>query len=84
LLLDSNGDRERSGFLASLDKQFTSKVWGAVDYQSGENFLGAVSIGFSYAFADNVSVLVGYDIFNEKKVQAAPENTFTTQLDINF
>jgi len=84
LLVDTNGDRERTGILASIDKQFTKKIWGAVDYQGGENSLGAASIGVSYAFADNVSLLVGYDFFNEKKLQPAPANTFTTQLDINF
>jgi len=84
LLLDAEGRSERAGILASLDKQLTKKVWGAVDYQGGENFLGATSVGFSYAFADNVSVIIGYDFFNEKKLQPAPANTFTAQLDINF
>jgi hypothetical protein len=84
LLVDLNGERERTGLLASLDKQFTKKIWGAVDYQGGENVFGATSIGMSYAFADNVSVILGYDFYNEKKLQPAPSNTFTTQLDINF
>ena len=84
LLLDANGNRERSGILVSLDKQFTKKVWGAIDYQGGDNVLGAANIGVSYAFADNVSVIFGYDFYNEKNLQPAPANTFTTQLDINF
>ena len=84
LLLDVNGNRKRAGVLASLDRQFTKKIWGAIDYQGGNNFLGAANIGVSYAFADNVSVILGYDFYNEKKLQPAPANTFTTQLDINF
>ncbi|MBU0610140.1 MAG: hypothetical protein KKI08_19810 [Armatimonadetes bacterium] len=56
------------------------KWWGAVDYQSGTNAFGALSFGVSYAVAPNVSLLVGYDIYNA----AAVDGTITTQLDINF
>jgi hypothetical protein len=63
------------GYL-SADK----KWWGAVDYQSGDNAFGALSFGVSYAVASNVSLLVGYDIYNAPGV----DGTFTTQLDINF
>lgn len=68
--------------LAGLDGYLTKdkKWWGAVDYQSGDNAFGALSFGVSYAFAPNVSVLVGYDIYNA----AGVDDTITTQVDINF
>ena len=56
------------------------KWWGAVDYQSGDNAFGALSFGVSYAVARNVSLLVGYDIYNAPGM----DGTITTQLDINF
>lgn len=84
LLLDLNGAKKHTGILVSLDRQFTKKIWGAIDYQGGKNVLGAMGIGFSYAFAPNVSVIFGYVIYNEKQLQSAPSNTYTTQLDINF
>lgn len=56
------------------------KWWGAVDFQSGDSALGALSFGLSYSFADNVSVLVGCDLYNN----AALDDTVTTQLDISF
>ncbi len=85
LLLDVNGKKENDGVLLSWDRtmsEISDKLWVAVDYQGGDNALGALSFGASWAFAKNVSVIFGYDIYNEKKL--AGENTFTTQLDINF
>ncbi|WP_026842257.1 hypothetical protein [Citrifermentans bremense] len=85
LLLDVNGNKENDGVLLSWDRtmsEISDKLWVAVDYQGGDNALGALSFGASWAFAKNVSVIFGYDIYNEKKL--AGKNTFTTQLDINF
>ena len=48
----------------------------------GHNVDGAVNVGLSWAFSKNVSVIFGYDIYKEKTI--AGNNTFTTQLDINF
>ena len=85
VLLDKNGNRENDGVLLSWDRTMTEisdKLWLAVDYQGGKNALGALSFGASWAFAKNVSVIVGYDIYNDKAL--AGQNTFTTQVDINF
>lgn len=68
--------------LAGIDGYLTKdkKWWGAVDYQSGNNAFGAFNFGVSYAFAPNVSVIVGYDMYNA----TGADDTVTTQLDINF
>lgn len=68
--------------MAGIDGYLTKdkKWWGAVDYQSGKNAFGALNCGVSYAFAPNVSVILGYDIYNADGL----DNTLTTQLDINF
>ena len=77
--------------MASWDrsmKEISDKLWLAIDYQQGNNYLGALSFGFSWAFSSNVSVIFGYDIYNDNEVlynsTDANRNTFTTQLDINF
>ncbi|HBA89322.1 MAG TPA: hypothetical protein DCZ75_15445 [Geobacter sp.] len=73
------------GVLLSWDRtlsEISDKLWLGVDYQGGDNAVGAFSFGASWAFAKNVSVIFGYDIYNDKAL--AGENTFTTQLDINF
>jgi len=73
------------GVLLSWDRTMTEisdKLWLAVDYQGGNNVDGAVNFGASWAFAKNVSVIFGYDVYTKKTL--AGNNTFTTQLDINF
>jgi hypothetical protein len=85
VLLDENGDKANSGVLLSWDRtlsEISPKLWAAVDYQGGDSALGALSFGLSWAFADNVAVIFGYDIYNNEKV--AGKDTVTTQLDINF
>jgi len=84
-LTDTNGKSANDGVLASWDRTMTEisdKLWLAVDYMSGNNVDGAISVGASWAFSKNVSVIFGYDIWKEKAL--AGNNTFTTQLDINF
>ncbi|HAM33256.1 MAG: hypothetical protein A2X91_03840 [Deltaproteobacteria bacterium GWB2_65_81] len=85
VLLDENGNSDEKGVLLSWDRTLTEisdKLWVAVDYQGTNSALGALSFGASWAFAKNVSVILGYDIYNEKRTGG--ENTVTMQLDINF
>jgi hypothetical protein len=91
LLVDENLKKANNGLLLSWDRTMTEisdKLWLAVDYQGGQNYLGALSFGASWAFSKNVSVIFGYDIYNNKKAYYNTNNqnanTFTTQLDINF
>ena len=83
---DRNGSKgDDNGLLASWDRTMTEisdKLWLAVDYQGSKSALGAWSFGASWAFAKNVSVILGYDVYNNKKV--AGQNTATIQVDINF
>jgi hypothetical protein len=91
VLVDENLKKANNGFLFSWDRtmsEISDKLWLAVDYQGGKNYLGALSFGASWSFSKNVSVIFGYDIYNNKKAYYNTNNqnanTFTTQLDINF
>lgn len=91
LLVDENLNKANTGILLSWDRTITEiseKLWLAVDYQGGQNYLGALSFGASWAFSKNVSVLIGYDIYNNPKAYYNTNNqnanTFTMQVDINF
>jgi hypothetical protein len=85
VLLDGDGNADEKGVLLSWDRTLTEisdKIWVGVDYQGSKSAVGALSFGASYAFAKNVSVIFGYDVYNEKKTGG--QNTATVQVDINF
>ncbi|MDD5773401.1 MAG: hypothetical protein PHX78_08070 [bacterium] len=82
LLVDEIGDKANTGLIATWDKAISDKVWAAVDYASGKSFYGSTSLGFSYLFAPNTSIIFAYTIYNNDKITV--NNTVTTQLDINF
>lgn len=91
ILLDEKLAKANSGILLSLDRPMTEisdKLWFAVDYQGGKNYLGALNVGFSWAFSSKVSVIFAYDIYNNHNVAYNSKdlnvNSFTTQIDINF
>ena len=74
---------DSEGVPVSWDRTLTEispKLWAAIDYQGGKSALGALSAGVSWAFADNVAVIFGYDVYNDQNLGS----TFNTQLDINF
>lgn len=73
------------GLLLSWDRtlsEIDDRLWMGVDYMGGNNMNGGLSVGFGWSFSPNVSMIVGYDIWNKKSVAGA--NTITTQLDVNF
>jgi len=85
VLLDENGKKENDGVLLSWDRampEISDKLWLAVDYQGSDSAMGAFSFGGSWAFTKEVSLIIGYDVYNNQRI--AGKNTFTTQLDINF
>jgi hypothetical protein len=91
VLVDENLNRANTGLLLSWDRtmsEISDKLWLAVDYQGGKNYLGALNIGASWAFSKNVSVILGYGIYNNKNAYYNTGNqnasTFTAQVDINF
>jgi hypothetical protein len=83
LLLDKNGEKDETGFLASWDRtmsEISDKLWIAVDYQGSENGYGATSFGLAWKFAPNVGVIVGYDIFTNDNLE--PTATFQVDIDL--
>jgi hypothetical protein len=91
VLVDENLKTANSGLLLSWDRampEISDKLWVAVDYQGGRNYLGSLNFGASWSFSKNVSVIFGYDIYNNKNAYYNTNNqnanTFTAQVDINF
>jgi hypothetical protein len=91
VLVDENLNKANNGLLMSWDRtmsEISDKLWFAVDYQGGKNYLGSLNFGASWSFSKNVSVIFGYDIYNNKKAYYNTNNqnanSFTAQVDINF
>ena len=83
LLLDRKGEKDNSGLLAAWERTVTEvsdKLWVCVEYMGTGSVYGSLNIGASWKFADNVSMLGGYDIFNDDD----PVNTVTLQVDIDM
>jgi hypothetical protein len=79
VLLDNDGNKANTGFIATWDKMVTDKVWLCLDYASGYSAYGSFFYGGAYTLAPNTSVIIGYGTFNNGVLPV-----FTTQLDINF
>jgi len=92
VLLNANGEKENTGYMAALDHGFmpTKDAAGAdynkwvfaADYASGKNAIGGGGVGIYYFFTKDISLLTGPVWFNEKAINGATK--WTTQLDINF
>jgi len=89
------GKNANSGVLASWDRsmpEISDKLWMAVDYMSGNNANGEISVGGSWAFNKNASLIVGVVIFNpfynisasDPGINPGGKPALTTQLDIAF
>jgi hypothetical protein len=84
LLLDRDGNKDNHGILLAFDRtisEISDKLWFGIDYQGTKSSYGALSFGVSWKFAPNVSVIFGYDIYNEHR---SYKPTTTIQLDIGF
>ena len=82
------GKNTNAGVLASWDRtmsEISDKLWLCVDYMGGNNALSAVTVGGSWSFTPNLSLIIGYDVYNPGQAKLpGGKPTFTTQLDINF
>jgi hypothetical protein len=83
LLRDKDGLRDNAGVMLAWERVMTEisdKLWLCADYQGTQSSYGAFNCGFSWKFTKNVSVIVGYDIYNNPN----SKNTVTFQLDVDF
>lgn len=93
LAVGTNQNNNNSGVMASWDRSMTEvsdKLWLAVDYMSGNNANGALSVGGSWAFSKNVSLLLGVITYNPFYKPSNGETVpggkpaYTTQLFVSF
>jgi hypothetical protein len=76
----SHGSR---GGLAAWERTVTKvsdKLWICVEYMGTESVYGTLNVGASWKFAQNVSMIGGYDIFTNDDLV----NTIILQVDIDM
>lgn len=82
-LLLNGSKRDNDGLLFAWERVMTEisdKLWVAVDYQGSRSAYGALNLGFSWKFSDNVSTIFAYDMANDRDLAG----TYTVQVDIDF
>jgi hypothetical protein len=82
-LLDEDGRPDDSGPMFAWERvmsEISDRLWICVDYQGTHSAYGAMNYGFSWKFNNNVSVILGYDKFNNPDLA----DTITFQIDIDF
>ena len=87
------GKDVNTGVMASWDRTMTElsdKLWLGVDYMSGNNANGELSLGGSWTFCKQVTMLVGVVFFNPFYTPSGPGDlpggkpAYTAQLTINL
>jgi hypothetical protein len=88
-----NPENNNSGIMASWDRsmpEISDKLSLAADYMSGNNANGEISVGGSWTFSKQVSLILGVVVFNPFYNPSGPNDipggkpALTTQLDIAF
>jgi len=83
LLRDRNGRKDNGGVFAAWERTVTEvsdRLWICLEYMGTESVYGSFNLGASWKVAGNVSVLGGYEIFNNHDLV----NTLTLQVDIDI
>lgn len=83
LLRDEDGLRDNAGLLLAWDRvisEISDKLWLCVDYQGSHSSYGAMNYGLAWKFNNNVSMIIGYEVYNNKGLK----DTVTFQLDMDF
>lgn len=83
LLLDGAGEKDNQGLMVAWERtitEFSEKLWVCAEYMGTESSYGTVNFGFAWKFAENVGLLVGYDLPNNSDLSS----TATVQVDIDF
>ena len=75
--------KDNDGVLLAWERampEISDKLWVCLEYQGSRSSYGTWNAGFSWKFADNTSMIFGYDIYNDRDLA----DTFTVQVDIDF
>ena len=83
LLLNEDGEKDNNGFFGAWERTITEisdKLWLCIEYQGTKSVYGCWNVGGSWKFTDTVSMLVGFERYNDHSLA----DTVTLQFDIDF
>jgi len=83
LLVDEKGEKDNAGIMAAWERTLTEvsdKMWICLEYMGTKSVYGSFNVGASWKFAPNVSVLCGYEMYNNSLI----DDTATVQIDIDI
>ena len=60
--------------------EVSDKMWICLEYMGTKSVYGSFNAGASWKFAPNVSVLCGYEMYNNSRI----DDTATVQIDIDI
>ncbi len=87
LLVDVGGREDNAGVLLAWERtvpEISDRLWlcvDCVDYMGTKSAYGTLSLGGSWRVTDSMTMLAGYDIYNDTHL--AP-STLTLQVDVDF
>lgn len=82
-LLVHGDKKDAAGVLLAWERVMTEisdRLWLCVEYQGTRSAYGALNLGFSWKFAENVSGLFGCQFYNDRDLA----DTVTVQMDVDF
>lgn len=83
IMLNEDLNRDNNGIFWAWERTLTeisNKLWVCVEYQGTRSSYGALNLGFSLQFTKDISVICGYQFYNNKNLA----DTATIQVDINY
>lgn len=83
LMLNEDGEEDNNGLLLAWERTMTEisdKLWVCAEYQGTRSSYGTFNLGFSIQFTKDISVLCGYQFYNNRNLA----DTSTIQVDINY
>lgn len=83
LLTGPDGGKDNNGLIAAWDRTMTEvsdKLWVSADYLGTKSVYGSFNFGVAWKFNSKVSAILGYNIFNNKKLV----NTYNVQLTLGL
>lgn len=83
IMLDEDLNRDNGGVFWAWERtmsEISDKLWICAEYQGTRSTYGAFNLGASVQFTKDVSVICGYQFYNNRNLA----DTVTIQLDINY